>query len=71
MTSWQYEILALPEFQPPAQVRGRSASVMILDQEGAEGWEAVGMIALPGGGVAVLLKRPGTTKPSVSGQRAE
>ena len=66
MTSWQYEILALPEFQPPAHVRGQSASVMILDKEGAEGWEAVSMIALPGGGVAVMLKRPGSPNPPAS-----
>jgi hypothetical protein len=71
MTSWQYEILALPEFQSPAHVRGHSASVTILDKEGAEGWEAVSMIPLTGGGVAVLLKRPGTSEPPVSGQKAE
>ena len=67
MTSWQYEILALPEFQAPSRVRGQSASVTILDKEGAEGWEAVGMTALTGGGVAVLLKRPGTSGPGFSG----
>ena len=64
MTAWQYEILALPEFQPPTHVRGESASVMILDKEGAEGWEAIGMTALTGGGVAVLLKKPRTADPA-------
>jgi hypothetical protein len=30
----------------------------MLNREGSEGWEAVGMTALEDGTVAVLLKRP-------------
>ena len=43
MTAWGYLIVAHP--------------VTILNREGAEGWEAVGMKALGDGSVAVLLKR--------------
>ena len=57
MTTWEYLIIALPEFEPPTHARGASAAVRALDEVGAEGWEAVGMTVLDGGGVAVLLKR--------------
>jgi hypothetical protein len=58
MTPWEYLIVALPEFQPPTTAPGASASVQMLNEEGAAGWEAVGMTALGGSSVAVLLKRP-------------
>jgi hypothetical protein len=58
MTAWEYLIVALPEFKAATTVRGESDSVTMLDKEGAEGWEAVGMTALGEGGDAVLMKRP-------------
>jgi hypothetical protein len=32
--------------------------VEVLNEQGARGWEAVGMTVLPNGSVAVLLKKP-------------
>jgi hypothetical protein len=58
MTIWKYLIVALPEFKPPTNTPGMSGSVAMLNREGAEGWEAVGMTALDDGTVAVLLKTP-------------
>ena len=58
VTPWEYLIVALPEFEPPTTAPGASASVRMLNEEGAAGWEAVGMTALGSGSVAVLLKRP-------------
>ena len=58
MVAWEYLIVALPAFDAPAQVTGESASVAALNQEGDQGWEAVGMTALSDGTVAVLMKRP-------------
>jgi hypothetical protein len=58
MTIWKYLIVALPEFKPPTNTPGMSGSVAMLNREGAEGWEAVGMTALEDGTVAVLLKTP-------------
>jgi hypothetical protein len=57
MITWEYVIVALPEFKPPTQVPGASAAVGALNREGEQGWEAVGMTALGDGTVAVLLKR--------------
>jgi hypothetical protein len=42
----------------PTQLLGESESVAALNREGMLGWEAVGMVALEDGTVAVLLKRP-------------
>jgi hypothetical protein len=61
MTTWEYLIVALPTFEPAKIDRGGSASVAMLNSEGAAGWEAVGMSTLADGSVAVLLKRPSTT----------
>jgi hypothetical protein len=58
VTAWEYLILALPEFKAPAQSQGKSASVAMLNREGAQGWEAVGMLSVGDGSFAVLLKRP-------------
>ena len=58
MTSWEYLIVSLPEFETAKAAPGGSASVTMLNREGADGWEAVGMTALGDGSVAVLLKRP-------------
>jgi hypothetical protein len=58
LVAWEYLIVALPAFEAPAQARGVSASVVALNGEGAQGWEAVGMTALGDGHVAVLMKRP-------------
>jgi hypothetical protein len=57
VNGWEYLIVALPEFRPPTAAQGESDSVTILNREGGEGWEAVGMTALSDGSVAVLLKR--------------
>ena len=57
MTAWEYLIVALPNFEPAATNQGESASVTMLNREGRNGWEAVGMTALVDGRVAVLMKR--------------
>ena len=57
---WEYLIVALPDFGVATSSQGESASVEMLNREGAAGWEAVGMTSLAGGHVAVLLKRPST-----------
>lgn len=58
MTAWEYLIVALPTFREARVMQGESASVEVLNQDGGEGWEAIGMTALNDGTVAVLLKRP-------------
>ncbi len=55
MVPWEYLIVALPTFRAPTHAPGASASVAALNEEGAQGWEAVGMTALADGTVAVLL----------------
>ena len=57
MTGWEYLIVSLPAFEPAKATRGHSAAVDVLDREGAEGWEAIGMSTLADASVAVLLKR--------------
>jgi hypothetical protein len=57
VSSWEYLILALPAFKTATAIQGQSDSVAVLNTEGSEGWEAVGMTALGNGQVAVLLKR--------------
>jgi hypothetical protein len=59
MTVWEYSILALPPFEAPTSIRTADGSpaVALLNGEGRQGWEAVGMTVLEGGAVAVLLKR--------------
>jgi hypothetical protein len=57
VTTWEYLIIALTQFEPPTHTRGSSAAVRALDEVGAQGWEAVGMTVLDDAGVAVLLKR--------------
>jgi hypothetical protein len=56
--AWEYLIVALPDFKAPASAQGESPSVAMLNEQGADGWEAVGMTALGDGRVAALLKRP-------------
>jgi hypothetical protein len=58
MATWEYLIVALPQFEPPTTAPEPSAAVQMLNAEGAQGWEAIGMTVLANGGVAVLLKRP-------------
>jgi len=58
MTTWEYLIVALPQFEPPSTGREPSAAVQVLNAEGALGWKAIGMTVLADGAVAVLLKRP-------------
>ncbi|MEA3216190.1 MAG: hypothetical protein QOJ19_2346 [Acidimicrobiia bacterium] len=57
MTTWEYLIVALPDFTAATATQGHSASVDMLNREGSDGWEAVGMTSLGDGRVAVLLKR--------------
>ena len=57
MSTWEYLILALPAFKAATAIQGQSDSVAVLNMEGSQGWEAVGMTALGDGHVAVLLKR--------------
>jgi hypothetical protein len=61
MTAWEYLIVALPDFGAATTSQGQSASVAMLNREGHDGWEAVGMTSLSDGHVAVLMKRPATT----------
>lgn len=58
MTRWEYLIVALPSFEAPTASRQSSMAVRALNDEGAHGWEAVGMTLLHDGSTAVLLKRP-------------
>jgi hypothetical protein len=58
MRSWEYLIVALPPFSAPSEHQGVSASVDLLNHEGRQGWESVGITTLADGRVAVLLKRP-------------
>ena len=58
VSSWEYHIIALPTFEPPTSSPAASAAVRMLNEEGARGWEAVGLSAMLDGGVVVLLKRP-------------
>lgn len=58
MTTWQYLIVSLPAFGTAKSDQGGSASVDLLNREGAAGWEAVDTMVLADGAVAVLLKRP-------------
>jgi len=62
MNAWEYLIMSLPAFEAAKATQGLSPAVEILNQEGACGWEAVGMSVLMDGSVAVLLKRPATTE---------
>jgi len=62
MTSWEYLIMSLPAFEAAKVTQGHSAAVDVLNQEGRDGWEAVGMSVLGDGSVAVLLKRPTTAE---------
>ena len=65
MRTWEYLIVALPAFKTATAVQGQSDSVVALNHEGADGWEAVGMTVLPDGHVAVLMKREsGTHRPA-------
>jgi hypothetical protein len=59
MTAWEYSIVALPPFEAPTSDRtaDRSPAVTLLNREGRQGWEAVGMTVLERGAVAVLFKR--------------
>ena len=68
MSTWEYLILALPAFKAAAAMQGQSDSVAVLNAEGSEGWEAVGMTALGTGEVAVLLKRVADTQPHAQRQ---
>ena len=63
MTSWEYRILSLPRFADPTVSSEPSAAVAMLNEQGASGWEAVGMLLLENGSVAVLVKRPSTSQP--------
>jgi hypothetical protein len=58
VTHWEYLIVALPRFEAPTASRQSSLAVRTLNDEGARGWEAVGMTLLDDGSIAVLLKRP-------------
>src|SRR4030088_3135621 len=54
---WEYLIVGLSEFEHARTEQGGSVAVSKLNLEGAEGWEAVAMTPMAGGGFAVLLKR--------------
>ena len=58
MTTWEYLIISLAAFEPAKAAPGRSESVNVLNREGENGWEAVGLTPLKDGSFAVLMKRP-------------
>jgi hypothetical protein len=58
MTGWEYRIMSLPRFEGATISSEPSAVVTMLNEQGADGWEAIGMMTLPTGSVAVLMKRP-------------
>ena len=68
MTGFEYLIVSLPTFETAKTTQGRSASVDVLNHEGAAGWEAVGMSTLADSSVAVLLKRRSTNEHEARGQ---
>ena len=43
VSAWEYLIVALPKFGAASVIQGRSVSVGLLNEHGAEGWEAVGI----------------------------
>jgi hypothetical protein len=58
MNRFEYLIVSLPTFEGARKTQGHSPSVDLLNRQGGEGWEAVGMSTLADSSVAVLLKRP-------------
>jgi hypothetical protein len=60
MTAFDYLIISLPTFEAAKATQVGSASVDVLNHEGAAGWEAVGMSTLADLSVAVLFKRRST-----------
>jgi hypothetical protein len=60
VTAWEYLIVSLPEFEAARAAQGESTAVKLLNREGDNGWEAVGMTELRDASFAVLLKRPVT-----------
>jgi len=58
VTAFEYLIVSLPTMEAAKATQGHSPSVDMLNREGAEGWEAVGISTLGDSRVAVLLKRP-------------
>ena len=61
MTAWEYLIVELPRLEPATHAPGASAAVHALNEEGEQGWEAVGLTPLSDGRIAVLLKRSPAT----------
>lgn len=57
MNGWEYLIISLPPFEAAKATQGHSSAVDVLNREGGDGWEAVGMSTLTDASVAVLLKR--------------
>lgn len=59
MPAWEYIIVALPRFEAPMESSAEpSPATRALNDEGARGWEAVGLTVLADGSVVVLFKRP-------------
>ena len=57
MNRWEYLVVALPPFRDAHVEQGASPAVDILNSEGQQGWEAIGVTALDDGRTAVLMKR--------------
>ncbi len=58
MSQWEYRLLSLASFEAPTASPEGSRAVALLNEEGKQRWEAVGLTALEGGACAVLMKRP-------------
>ena len=58
MINWEYRLMSLASFDPPKPDQADSDAVTLLNGEGRQGWEAIGLTTVAQGECAVLMKRP-------------
>lgn len=58
MTNWEYRLMSLASFDGPTPDDPDSDAVALLNGEGRQGWEAIGLTTVAHGECAVLMKRP-------------
>ena len=56
MTNWEYRVVSITSVDSDPEAA--AASVAMLNAEGLQGWEAVGITATSAASSKVLLKRP-------------
>jgi hypothetical protein len=66
-SAWEYLIVSLPSFGPAQTMQGQSASVSMLNHEGQQGWEAVGMTGARRGRGRRAVEACGTAQPNHRG----